>query len=462
MFGFFVLSQEWTEPVNVSNMSGTDNQPDIFIGNNGIFHCTWAHKIEENFWKIFYSRSYDAGINWTEPEDISLNQEKWVASPHIVSDSENNIFISYDFNVGNPQEMHIYLKIYNGIGWSDPINISENMPISDKNQLVIDHNNRVYIFWHHLSVQGFRPYYRYYENGNWSDVICPVNENLLINDIKVDINNNLHCIAPFVVQDYSKYVYLKYDYILNIWNDITEISGLTILGEDIDTDTSQNPHVTWWQHTPQTPLINDSTMYRYYEMGTWTIPELVVVDPSEQQIEIDENNRVNIFDVEKTENGTMIVHHFKNLNYWQGHIIDESDYNTMHLKVCNYNYNLQVVYVKQTITDIEEVFFSNSEIVSSSIDYDKQNFKINLYPNPFRKNVRIYFEIEKTERILLRIYSMQGILLNTLVDEYRLRGKFEIIWNGKDKNGKEVGPGLYLVRLQSGRNIQSYSVEIIK
>jgi hypothetical protein len=36
------------------------------------------------------------------------------------------------------------------------------------------------------------------------------------------------------------------------------------------------------------------------------------------------------------------------------------------------------------------------------------------------------------------------------------------MWNGTDENGKEVISGLYLIRLQAGRQVMTRSVEIIK
>lgn len=57
---------------------------------------------------------------------------------------------------------------------------------------------------------------------------------------------------------------------------------------------------------------------------------------------------------------------------------------------------------------------------------------------------------------------MQGKLINPLVDKTLSPGKYEFTWKGKDLNEKSVKSGLYLVRLQSGRNIITRSVLYIK
>ncbi|NQU88129.1 MAG: hypothetical protein HQ541_20470 [Mariniphaga sp.] len=62
----------------------------------------------------------------------------------------------------------------------------------------------------------------------------------------------------------------------------------------------------------------------------------------------------------------------------------------------------------------------------------------------------------------MKIYTIQGKLINTLIDENNAPGRYQIMWNGTDKNGKEVNSGLYLIRLQAGRQVMTRSVEIIK
>ncbi len=89
-----------------------------------------------------------------------------------------------------------------------------------------------------------------------------------------------------------------------------------------------------------------------------------------------------------------------------------------------------------------------------------ENFKI--LPNPFTENTTINFHLENASKINISIYNLQGELINTLINEKKTKGEYKIIWNGKDKNGKEVNSGLYFVRLNSGRNIYTQKVVLLK
>ena len=88
--------------------------------------------------------------------------------------------------------------------------------------------------------------------------------------------------------------------------------------------------------------------------------------------------------------------------------------------------------------------------------------KLNIYPNPIRTQTTIEFITSKEQRINVSLYNLNGQHIKTFMNENTQPGKYSIIWNGKDQNGKEVKPGLYLVRLQSGRNIVTKPVEMIQ
>ena len=102
-------SQTWSEPITIY-AGGYNDTPDFTIDKNGIIHCVWAHKIQTNFYKIFYSKSTDDGYTWSIEQDISQNNSLWMIDPQIVTDTNNLIYITYDCNAGDPNKMHILYK----------------------------------------------------------------------------------------------------------------------------------------------------------------------------------------------------------------------------------------------------------------------------------------------------------------------------------------------------------------
>ena len=75
--------------------------------------------------------------------------------------------------------------------------------------------------------------------------------------------------------------------------------------------------------------------------------------------------------------------------------------------------------------------------------------EINLsnYPNPFNPETKIIFNLPEEGNIKLEIYNIKGQKVKTLLDCYMSPGHSEMIWNGKDDNGKPVGSGVYFYKL---------------
>ena len=77
--------------------------------------------------------------------------------------------------------------------------------------------------------------------------------------------------------------------------------------------------------------------------------------------------------------------------------------------------------------------------------------EINLsnYPNPFNPVTKIVFNLPEEGNVKLEIYNIKGQKVKTLLDCFMSPGRSEMIWNGKDDNGKLVGSGVYLYQLQT-------------
>jgi hypothetical protein len=81
------------------------------------------------------------------------------------------------------------------------------------------------------------------------------------------------------------------------------------------------------------------------------------------------------------------------------------------------------------------------------------------YPNPFTCNLKIDFEIKNKALVTADVYNIQGQKIKTVTKpKTQPPGKYQIVWNGTDKNGKEVTNGTYLIRLQAGRQITTRTV----
>lgn len=88
------------------------------------------------------------------------------------------------------------------------------------------------------------------------------------------------------------------------------------------------------------------------------------------------------------------------------------------------------------ISAIDEEDFESLPLVFSL----KQN-----YPNPFNPLTSINYEVQENGRVELRVYDINGREAATLVSEYKIAGRYQVIFNGSG-----LSSGLYFYRLQAG------------
>ncbi len=71
------------------------------------------------------------------------------------------------------------------------------------------------------------------------------------------------------------------------------------------------------------------------------------------------------------------------------------------------------------------------------------------HPNPFNPTTNIRFSTTKAGNISINIYNIKGEKIKTLVNGAYPIGEHNVVWNGKDNNGKTVSSGVYFYHMLS-------------
>ncbi len=86
-------------------------------------------------------------------------------------------------------------------------------------------------------------------------------------------------------------------------------------------------------------------------------------------------------------------------------------------------------------------------------------------PNPFNPQTSIRFALaaaDAGDRVRLRVYDVRGKLVRTLVDGALPAGEHAIVWDGRDGQGRAAASGVYLYRLETGRQALSGRMLMLK
>lgn len=85
------------------------------------------------------------------------------------------------------------------------------------------------------------------------------------------------------------------------------------------------------------------------------------------------------------------------------------------------------------------------------------------YPNPFNPTTTINFVLPLNKKVSVRIYDLLGKEVVTMVNgEEYAKGSHNVVWNGRDKNGKSVASGTYIAKMTAGNIEKSIKMMMLK
>jgi hypothetical protein len=84
------------------------------------------------------------------------------------------------------------------------------------------------------------------------------------------------------------------------------------------------------------------------------------------------------------------------------------------------------------------------------------------YPNPFNSRTVIQFELSQAAPVRIDIFNALGQRVNTLANCRYAPGRHSVVWSGENAGGTEVASGVYFYRVQSGSQVTSRKMVLLK
>ena len=133
--------------------------------------------------------------------------------------------------------------------------------------------------------------------------------------------------------------------------------------------------------------------------------------------------------------------------------MDEIDQD-IHILISGEAYNMREVssVVVSSLDDITVVmgdlqsYLAPSEFALSS-----------SYPNPFNPSTSMDLSLNESGYVSVKVYNVMGQVVSTLVDGNMDAGYHTLTWNADN-----MPSGMYLVRVQSGNNVETQKLMLLK
>ena len=85
------------------------------------------------------------------------------------------------------------------------------------------------------------------------------------------------------------------------------------------------------------------------------------------------------------------------------------------------------------------------------------------FPNPFNMSTTIPFNLPQAENVSMKIYNLLGEEVATILNHrYFEAGLHKVYWDGRNNSGVVLASGIYLYRLETGRNTQVKKMLLVK
>jgi hypothetical protein len=442
------VAQVWTDPVNISK-SGTNHSPSLTIDKNGILHCVWIKCIDiYNNSRLFYSKSSDAGMNWSEPVIITNNPVPYSISTHIISDTSGNLFITYDYDVHAYPLVKVHFIKFNisDSTWDDPVEIATG----SGNNIIVDNSNRIYFFWFYGT-----EYYKYLENGilsetyslySWIQVPC------FFQDFVIDSQNKIHCIGNRKISSYSVGAYFTYN--IGTWSVYQDLSERSFFESGISLNSIGAPSFVWKQIITGSYNLR-GTYYSRMDGDSAQQPTFLAEGTFYPVICLDYADKPHIIDNQGLDGNKKLVHRYFQNDVWQTEVLDSNQFDFNQNELLSRDNFLFLVYNKID-TSIEippeihsgDVYFRKLEL-PPGIDENKDKLTLLTFPNPFSTQIAIKLPNTLTNEIKIKIFNNAGMLVfeRNLKPTELINNTF--IWKGNDNNGLQVSEGLFIIQISS-------------
>lgn len=98
------------------------------------------------------------------------------------------------------------------------------------------------------------------------------------------------------------------------------------------------------------------------------------------------------------------------------------------------------------------------------VELASHNYEISCFPNPFRDETHIDFNLEFDSRVEIDIFNSMGEKIKTLDQSNQTSGRHLLTWDGTNSAGVQVPAGLYICKLhlETGYNTALHSIRIMK
>lgn len=439
----------WTTPIDISQAPYRSKYVDITCDRYDRIHVVWSDEATGNFDIVYRCCE---GSSWGSIVNISNDSTQSHAAKVAIDTAGNPHVIWVDWGTGYVKGEPRY-AFYDGMDWQGSINLSDSLPNCSSlgcMDIEVDTLNNIHIVWSDNTIGNFEVYHSIHDGVSWS---TPTNISNNLDgssycEMAVDTKNHLHVVwvnfGGGGTSDSLEIYYSRYD---TIWSSPVNISNIIGLSEDpqISIDPNGYSHVVWRER-------GSYSYYVFCDTG-WSSPHPIAGgwDPV---IALDLQNKVHVV----YDSLNYLYYIYKDDTLWseRSEVWISPINQVLPALTIDKSNCLRLVWTEAIDGDTSQIYYSKHQLtgIEEELKVESKKLKVKLfqnYPNPFRSFTVIRYSLFEPSHATLKIYDISGRVVYTLVDEllitnYQLLNT--AVWNGRNEYGMKVPSGIYFCKLK--------------
>ncbi len=209
---------------------------------------------------------------------------------------------------------------------------------------------------------------------------------------------------------------------------------------------------------------NDNTIACYENNGNgiFGMQQIITTDALKGEsvfaTDLDEDGDIDVLSASSDDNKIAWYENDGDGNFGEQQIISTSSLSAQSVYATDLDGDGDMDVLSASYDDNKIAWYENTLSVGLNEADSNLPFRINQnYPNPFSANTNISFDLQENQRVQIKVYDVNGIYINTLVDERMKPGKYSMNFSGND-----LPSGTYFYNIQTGDFNLSKKMFLIK